>query len=255
MSQNFNLIPAGDAFSSVRDTVNTSLAALNSSHSGVTAPASPVLGQFWVNTTNPALPVLNIYNGGSFIPFFTPNGLATFTTLVVTGSATIGTGAGTPHAFHGLTMFNNGLRRDLVRNVNPGALFGAASNWIYNEDGVQNSAGGGVRSGHVALPGAAGSIFKSAQLRWSTGSDATPASVTIELISLPLSTTTGTPTIVATITDTAAVSTAQFRTINFNPADLTFVADTYYSLKISGTPGLDTNLLLHVLQISMEVRN
>jgi len=255
MSQNFNLIPAGDAFSSVRDTVNTSLAALNSSHSGVTAPASPVLGQFWVNTTNPAFPVLNIYNGGSFIPFFTPNGLATFTTLVVTGSATIGTGAGTPQTFDGLATFNDGFTRDVVRTVNPGAMFGNASNWIFNGLGVQNNAGGVQRFGHIALPGAAGSVFKSAQLRWSTGADAVPASVIIELVSMSLSTSTATPTVVATATDTAAVSTSGYRTFNFNPADVTFLADTYYSLKISGTPGAGSHLLLHVLQISMDVRN
>lgn len=64
MAQNASEIPAGSAFSVVMDIVNNFLAALRSSFSGSTAPASPIEGQLWYNTTTRAI---GVWNGTAWI--------------------------------------------------------------------------------------------------------------------------------------------------------------------------------------------
>jgi hypothetical protein len=251
MAQNFNEAPAGSAFTANRDIFNNALAALRSSFSGTSAPPSPVAGQPWYNTTTGAW---SLYNGSTFTVLLNTDGDGTFVDLTATGDVALGTNSGNAHPVNGLMTFNDGFAREVVLTVSPGAVIGT-NNYTFNGIGIQANAAQSVRRGIIPLHGTEGSVFKRAQLRWQTGANTPAATITINLLSITLGTSTTVPTTVATITDTATVATSEYRTIDFNPSDVTFAADTAYFLEIATTPGASTNAVLNTLQIEMTVRN
>jgi hypothetical protein len=251
MAQNFAEIPNGLSFSVSRDIINNSLAALLSNFRGESPPPSPADGQWWYRKSTG---VISVYNGTVWVPAFLLSGAGVFTTLTATGNATIGTDSSNAHEFNGLATFNDGFLRPAVYTGSPGALMGI-NNYTFNGIGAQANAAQTQRRGVVPLPGAVGSIFKRARLRWHTGANTPAAFVTMNLLSITMTSVTTVPTTVATATDTANAATAEYRTFDFNPTDVTFAADTAYFLEIATTPGSSTNATLNALQIEMDVRD
>jgi hypothetical protein len=234
MAQTFSEIPAGVAFVVVRDIVNNSLAALVSSFSGTSAPASPVAGQLWLNTSTGAF---SIYTGSVWAQIGALSGDGNFVDLTATGSCTFGADAGNAHTVNGLMTFNDGL-----------AL---ADKWI------QFGAGAWLRAGSTgSLPGAStaaffhggtgttrdqigplpeqfggGSILKSMHPRWrgsNTGGNRTRLDIQIYSRAMSATAITATTERSTTITNTATDGNFQDRLDEWDFADLTIAPDREY---------------------------
>lgn len=73
MSQQSDVSLANQGFADFRSELNLILAALNSSHSGSSRPASAVAGTFWLDTTSATAPILKHYDGTDDITCMTFN--------------------------------------------------------------------------------------------------------------------------------------------------------------------------------------
>lgn len=73
MSQQSDVSLANQGFADFRSELNLILAALNSSHSGGSRPASAVAGTFWLDTTSATAPILKHYDGTDDITVMTFN--------------------------------------------------------------------------------------------------------------------------------------------------------------------------------------